>query len=70
MKKTFDLQLIAAQTIMHNDNKLSTMLYNWANSRAIDLPANGHILSRPEYYRAILSDILNDKFDLLKPLIN
>ena len=67
--KQFDLQLIAAQTICHDNGRFSKHLYEWANKFNIDLTLNGQTLSNINNFRSLLSDVLNDEFKLVKPLL-
>lgn len=59
----------SAETIAKKHAMQPEAIYNWAKKHGVDLHKQGHILSKVESNSALLSDVLNDKYEETKRLI-
>ncbi len=59
----------AAQIIASMNGLRPEALYNWSNKFGIKLQDFGHILTRPENNSKILDDVMADKYESLKPVL-
>ena len=64
-----NLSAWSAETIAKKHAMQPEAIYNWAKKHGVDLIKHGHILSKVESNSALLADVLNDKYEETKGLI-
>lgn len=60
---------LAAEMISSKQGTRPEAIYNWANKHGVDLSKYGYILSDIKNNDELLDDVLNDKFDAVKTLV-